>query len=48
MPFPFPWCRDVLEDAAFAILGSQLSLKIFLSLPGPQHVSCSELGAKCR
>jgi len=38
---------DVLEDAAFVILGSQLSLKIFRSLPQPQHVSCNELGAKC-
>lgn len=43
--FPFPWCRDVLEDAALVILGSQLSLKLFLSLPGPWHVSCNELGA---
>lgn len=47
LPFPLPWYRDVLEDAAFVILRSQLSLKIFLSLPGPQPVSCSELGAKC-
>lgn len=31
----------------FIILGSHRSLKIFLSMLGPQGVSCSEVGAKC-
>lgn len=48
VPFPFPCLGPVPEAAAFAVLESQLSLKIFLSLPGPQRVSCSELGAKRR
>lgn len=39
MPFSFPLYIGVLEDAAFVVLGSQLSFKLFLSLPGPQHVN---------
>lgn len=35
----FPLYIGVLEDDAFVILGSQLSFKLFLSLPGPQHMS---------
>ncbi|XP_014164184.1 rho GTPase-activating protein 6 [Geospiza fortis] len=35
--------HGVLEDAAFVILGSQLSSKLFLSLPGPQHITGNKM-----